>query len=656
MSASRVGLSPTGASRLAPSLLVAALLLLLALAGGPLAAAAVAAPEEWRLEQPEPPPPPAGVQDSEVCQGEPTNCHRTPVGLGRIGDIEFFKPNLGLLITAGNGSTVPPGVWVYNGAGWHELASVCGATDGRIAWAGPEEFWTVSDGRPGQAANGEGDLPPLEDDTLCHFAYNATSGRLEVVGSYAAPAFQASSYQPMHAAACLSPTDCWFAGAPLPEPEPGAFHLHWNGSSLEAEPNTAVQAVQDMRIFEGRLYESIGLPLEEPAGLAETPTEILHPSILQEIAPEGSIHAFAALHPRSSEGQFLPQYAYDSHTGLESFPPALGFLHLSADEDSLWAAAGPLETPPKGSAPAELTVLRDAGGVWTQVLGPEETGEAEKSESVKVDPSNLEKEAVSSLAAEPESASAWLALDTQADLKSPNATELAKVVNVTAEGSLSEEQVPSEKERAEGVGAKGAAYKIVCPARHDCWMATTQGWLFHLSEEGSRTLALDAEPAFNGELITFRPHDQGLPQELSDALISESPQEESPPPSSLLKVTATNNFATTTVPLLSDVHTRLVHGSTLELSFHLAVKARVRLIAKRHSNVVASTPTRTLEAGKRSLQLRLDRRRWPTKLALQTHALAPLPTVSSLSSGVETISTSLAFPKALGLSGWGPSL
>jgi hypothetical protein len=158
-------------------------------------------------------------------------------------------------------------------------------------------------------------------------------------------------------------------------------------------------------------------------------------------------------------------------------------------------------------------------------------------------------------------------------------------------------------------------------------------------------------------VVTFRPHDQGLPQELSDALISEAPQEETAPPSAALTKDLTPNvFATATVPLLSNVHTRLIHGSTLELSFHLAVKARVRLLAKRHSSIVASTPMRTLEAGKHSLQLRLNPRRWPTKLALQTHALAPLPTVSSLSSGVETISTSLAFPRALGISGWGPSL
>jgi len=93
------------------------------------------------------------------------------------------------------------------------------------------------------------------------------------------------------------------------------------------------------------------------------------------------------------------------------------------------------------------------------------------------------------------------------------------------------------------------------------------------------------------------------------------------------------------VPLLSHIHTKLVHGTTLELRFHLAVKARVRLLAKRRSRTVASTPMRTLASGNRSLTLRLDRRRWPTKLDLQSHALAPLPTVSTQGAAITTVST-----------------
>lgn len=628
--------------RIRLTLALLALALVPAFSGGSLALGAEA--PQWRLEQPKPP---------ELVSGEQPG---TPIGLGRIGDIEFWAPNRGLLITHGNGSTVPSGVWAYNGAGWHELANVCGATDGRIAWAGPDEFWTVSDGRPGQAANANGVLPPLEDNTLCRFS----GGR--VATSYASLGFQASSYQPMHAAACVSSSDCWFAGDPLPAPQLGAFHLHWNGSALEAEPNTRVDQVQDMRVFQGSLLESIALPLESSEG-EETEEEILHPSILQEISPEGVSPVFRPLHPRSGANRILPEYAPPSPETPEypfgSFPQALDFLHLSAAEGSLWAAAGPVAKPPQQSAPGQLTVLREAGGVWSQVLGPEteQTASSEQEHTGKADPPNLREAVVNSIAAEPGTSDAWLALDTRADVEFPNPTAVARVVHVAADGSvLAEEQLPSAAERSEGVGPKGAAYKLTCPAQNDCWLTTTEGWLFHLSEAGARTLPTDTDPAFNGPLITVRPLDEGLPQVESDAPpLDDSGLEESQASSAgqLTKATAPNIFATVTLPLLSNVHTRLVHGTTLELSFHLSAKARVRLVALRHSHVVAKTPSRTFKAGKRSLQLHLDRNRWPTKLNLQTHPLAPLPTASSRSSGVETIGTLAVFPNQAGSLGLG---
>jgi hypothetical protein len=95
------------------------------------------------------------------------------------------------------------------------------------------------------------------------------------------------------------------------------------------------------------------------------------------------------------------------------------------------------------------------------------------------------------------------------------------------------------------------------------------------------------------------------------------------------------------VPLLSHVHTRLLHGTTLELSFHLAARARVRLLAKRRSRVVASTSMRTFAAGNRKLLLLLNLRSWPTKLDLQTHALEALPTVSIRGAATTTVGTDL---------------
>jgi hypothetical protein len=64
---------------------------------------------------------------------------------------------------------------------------------------------------------------------------------------------------------------------------------------------------------------------------------------------------------------------------------------------------------------------------------------------------------------------------------------------------------------------------------------------------------------------------------------------------------------------------------------------------------------RTLKAGNHTLLLRLDARRWPTKLELQTHALAALPTVSTRGAGVGTVGTVLASPKSHDLLGSGPT-
>jgi hypothetical protein len=581
------------------TMLLSALLALLACL--PAAAAAEGGLEPgvaWRLEQPPPPGAPTGVSGSSL-----------PIPLGEVGDIEFEAPNRGLLSTPGNGSTIAPGLWAYNGREWHQLSTVCGAVEGRIAWAGAEEFWTISDGRPGQAANPTTGQPaPLTDRTLCHFAHG------EVIGSYASPAFEVSSYQPMHALACISPSDCWFAGDPLPFPEQGeSFHLHWDGGALVAEPNPHGHAIEAMRPFEGRLFESTRLLSTDDEGELEVP----FPFALHTINPKG-------VSPTFESALGVPLY------GGEEFPQSLDFLQLGADEEGLWGAAGPVHEPPAGSTTPPVTVVRYSAGQWTQILGPESGSSSSFGEDV----------VVNSVAPEPGTNGAWLALDTQLDNAGPKAS--AVVAHVGADGSVETQTLPSAQEAAEGVGPKGAAERIACPAFDDCWMTTTQGWLFHLAPESERQLPqsrVDRSEAFS-KLITFRPADAGLPQIAPDA----------PPPDDSGELPAQASKGALQLipeieepkvrePLLSGLHTRLVHGTTLELSFHLTVKARIKLLAKRKKKVVASTPTRTFASGNRKLLLRLNRRQWPTKLDLQSHALAPLPLVSTRLPGNNTVGT-----------------
>jgi hypothetical protein len=592
----------------------------------------------WRLVAPESPP------DLGACMGEGAPGCSAPIELGRVGDIEFAQPNRGLLVTAGNGATVGPGIWEYDGSSWHELASVCGASDGRIAWAGTQEFWTVSDGRPGQAANQQGLLPPLEDNTLCHFAPNPASGALEVVRSYAAPAFQASSYQAMQAAACLTPEDCWFGGASLPAPEPGVFGLHWNGSALEAAPNIRAHAVEDIRAFAGRLIESTSLPAEEVLGEDEEPLEILHPYVLYEISTVAGELTFEGLRPFAAGHVPLPEYPVDS------FPAALAGMRLAVaagpEGETLWAAAGPASSPPAGSQPGTLTLLHDLDGSWSQVL-PSPSPSS---------PGGIEEDLVTSIAAEPESSSVWLALDTQTDASNPSPSALATVLHVQADGSSTEEQLPSPAERAEGVAPQGAAAEIACPAPNDCWLATTRGVLFHLSEEATQTLPLDDDPALTGPPVNYRPPDEGLPQ-VQPSGLSNAELEEAQPPATLPNVPLPASEAVrVTVPAYSHARLRLLHGDVLVLSFRLPVKARVRLMAKRNGAIVESTSTRTFARGDRELRLHLDPERWPTKLVLHVLPLAPLPTVS-VREGLNTITTSLvAPPRASTLLGAGLAL
>ncbi len=608
-------------------LVLVALLLAIAGAAGPLARSAAAEEPDggasWRLEQPLPPELPNGAKST------------TPIGLGKIGDIEFWAPNRGLLITAGNPPTIPPGIWAYNGVGWHELATVCGATDGRIAWAGPDEFWTISDGRPGQS-NVENE-PPLQDNTLCHFANG------EVAASYGSLAFLPTSYQAMHGASCFAPNDCWFGGDPLPEGQAGAFQLHWNGHSLNEEPNPQGHAIEGLRRFGDEIYESVRIKTDDVLSEEESPTE---PSVLHLIEPNGVEPPFVSLNPG------VPIYS----TG--EFPSALDYLHLSAGQSALWGAANPVAKTPENSAPAEVTIIRLTPAGATQLIGP--TTEPEGSNPFTRQPGTEgSNETVSAIAAEPPGEeegegtpageSAWLGLDS-APNSSKEPVAPALVARLSSGGIVSQrEQLPSAAEEAEGVGAKGAADKLTCPAPHDCWLATRQGWLFHLSTPAGRSAELanpDTDPAFSkAQPITFRPPDEGVPAVVPDAPpIDDSglPGEAPPATTQLAETASPEPELRVPVPLLTNVHSRLVHGTTLELRFHLAVKARVRLLAKRRARVVASTPMRTLAAGNRALSLHLDRRRWPTKLDLETHALAKLPTVSSRGASTTTVSTGFA--------------
>ncbi|MGN6587786.1 MAG: hypothetical protein ACTHKT_10005 [Solirubrobacterales bacterium] len=495
-----------------------------------------------------------------------------PAALGPIGDVEFWAPNRGLLITAGNGGN-PAGLFAYDGTGWYRYSTVCGGHDGRIAWAGPDEFWTISDQPNGQAT---GKAPP-ERLSLCHFKDG------QVVASYAEPLGVAGSYLPMNAAACNGPGDCWFAGERLPgTTNVGAFHLHWNGTTLTPVPSLTEpqpelrdpgRAVWSLAFGGGNLYESVAVregdvAPEEP----EAEPSLLHRIVAGAASPFEPLATAQPLsfgNPRATAADMQP-------------------FQFAGDAEGLWALAG------SESGRGKLTVLR--------------LGEFGFEQLPLLDPEGFLRQGdrLGGAALEPQRDYAWAGVAQLED--EPPAP--ARLLRVHADGSVDPPiLLPAE---GEGIGRKGAAGPIACPGPEQCWMATTEGWLFHLGT----SLPQDPDPAMH-VLVEYRPPDNSLPSvppisvpEDNSGSAAAAAQEEVPE--------AVFPGGRRARPLLAKVHQRLV-GHVLELTFVLRARAHVQLLARRKGRVVAKTPRLTLARGKHRLHLRLDPKRWPTKLDFEVH-------------------------------------
>jgi hypothetical protein len=582
----------------------------------------------WQFAPAVAPPPPAGVAPAPY-----------PVAVGEVGQISFWAPNRGLLITGGTareGGPVPAGLYAYDGVNWHLLSTVCGGGKGRIAWAGPDEFWTISDQRAGQTLEGASQESELPSRSLCHFVDG------QVVASYAEPLGQADSYVEMDAAACDSPDDCWFGGPDGESTSLGSFHLHWDGSQLTTVYDSSDHAVTGMASFDGQIYEGLGigpgdayLPGEEP----------LQPPVIRTIAAgggtqlcEGTSSEFCNVFPFSEAiEQRLPAYPQGiAPDSLAGFSLVSDGSPLGAQATQLWAGADTA----RGVQPAGLTILRDSQGNWTQVLpappvagkqGASPFGEDRLAGSTSyVSAQRFKEPGAEAIAPVPGSESAWLSLS------SPEENGAA-VALVNAAGEAEFENLPGPEDH---VGYRGSSGPIACAAANDCWMATSQGWLFHLTD--GTTYPQDTDPDFVGP-ITSRPPDNGLPPvypdlpPIDDSLANQQAAPSAPAEPSVVQVKASGKAKR----LVLDVKSSFRDGRMLILSFRLTARASVRLVGKRGTRVVVSTARQSLRAGRHTLSLELSRQHWPTKFQFQAKPIgAPESSGSSGSEGSgDTIST-----------------
>ena len=283
----------------------------------------------WRLEQPAPP---AGAAFK--------------VPLGTPDDIEFYAPNEGLLSVEGN-AVVAPGLFFWNGRDWHQLSTVCGGSGeaSRIAWAGPDEFWTITEPSEPRVGASLG---------LCHFEDGV------VVGSYSTSFQSPDPFRPMDAAACDGPNDCWFAGIGSQDASGqrvGAFHLHWDGTNLTSSYQPQGRGVSALTFFAGAFYESTFVGTQ--------PGDSTHPVTLGSSEPGGASLIHKLVGTTFTDTSFLP-FPYPG-------VPAEGteLLSAKADESDLWfsgggAASGPV-APKTGSVASPPVVVHFTEPFYQQV-------------------------------------------------------------------------------------------------------------------------------------------------------------------------------------------------------------------------------------------------------------------------------------------------
>jgi hypothetical protein len=298
----------------------------------------------------------------------------------------------------------------------------------------------------------------------------------------------------------------------------------------------------------------------------------------------------------------------------------------------MWAAEWPL-LGFSGSESAEPVILRCGSD---STYGESEARDDCDSNVWTQAPANLFRagQQLVDIAAEPGADAAWVTLRS-----SDGRAHLARIVASEQPGQqtiqIGEEDLLGHGYGLSEDGNLGNATVISCPASNDCWLATDQGWLYHLTVPGS-TLPEDTDPNFQG-VITNRPPDSGIPQLIADVAPPDDSLANQQPPLPPPAPTVQTPTTLTRKPLVTDLSSHVVHRYILELSFKLTVKARVQLLASHKRRRVAQTALKTLKAGKHTLTLRLNPLSWPNKLDLKATPLEALPTVESKGSSGTTV-------------------
>ena len=123
-------------------------------------------------------------------RGSPAWNRRTPPCRSVTSEISSSTnppPTAAPWITPANGGSVKPGVWFYNGAAGERWPPNAAQPMAALPGPVPDEFWTVSDGRAGQAQGSTTEIPPVAQQHALSLRSWPERGHVEIVASYAHP-------------------------------------------------------------------------------------------------------------------------------------------------------------------------------------------------------------------------------------------------------------------------------------------------------------------------------------------------------------------------------------------------------------------------------------------------------------------------------------
>lgn len=585
-------------------------------------------------------------------------------GLGRTGPPSFYSPTRGVVSIEGS-TSVPKGLYGFDGERWKLISTVCGANPERtdIAWAGPDELWVIADPAP-DPSSPPADFGPYqprdEGTTLCHIK----GGR--VIGSYGVPVSDVPRWHPLTSAACKAPDDCWFAGnAVLGAPGgEGTFMLHWDGTQPRIVWGRSGRGVSDMAVHDGELWQStvFGQRPErrEPPVLREGEAA---DRLLRRVEPAGTllVDPFAA---RTRGG-----CATAGCGSLEEDE----LLALDAHEDALWAVGG-------GASSGSLL-----GGNWGQRVPPNQSdsnGEANprlplaairvggRWHQLRFDPTqeaarlNANMRFADVAAIPGRAYEAWVAVETyegqnggleregersRYQLASPRMARIRfrpQDADQPVNADILEVVAPPAGE------ALGGARHIACPGEDDCWAITREGWFFRWSADPNPTTRDDAFP-FKGVMAERPPDgrtrapvpdtpppDDSLafaPQPVVIDAPAPAPTPIAAPPAKTRKLAA----------LVTGVKTKVVGERRLRVTFRLARPARLALETRRGKRALHRTAARRLQPGDHELTVRFST--VPNGIHFYTEELAPTaPTLaaSARRSGSDAVRVRAKVPSA----------